>query len=100
MKSKKNKKNLKGGSSCSVKPSASVPDCIKEFNANYYKTPCKHLPLDGQVGGKKKSLKKKKSKKKGGFLNDIIIQANKLAVPLSLVAIRKLLKKSKSMKKK
>lgn len=99
MKSKKNKKNLKGGSSCSVKPSASVPDCIKEFNANYYKTPCKHLPLDGQVGGKKKSLKKK-SKKKGGFLNDIIIQANKLAVPLSLVAIRKLLKKSKSMKKK
>ena len=64
MKSKKNKKNLKGGSSCSVKPSASVPDCIKEFNANYYKTPCKHLPLDGQVGGKKKSLKKKKIKKK------------------------------------
>ena len=63
MKSKKNKKNLKGGSSCSVKPSASVPDCIKEFNANYYKTPCKHLPLDGQVGGKKKSLKKNQKKK-------------------------------------
>ena len=98
MKSKKNKKNLKGGSSCSVKPAASVPDCIKEFNANYYKTPCKHLPLDGQIGGKKKS--KKKSKKKGGFLNDIIIQANKLAVPLSLVAIRKLFKKKKISKNK
>ena len=70
----KSKKNKKGGS-CSVTPSAKVPDCIPEFNAIQYKEPCAYLPLDGPKqntyplshnpplkGGssKKRSLKKRR----------------------------------------
>ena len=57
-----------------------------------------------KVGGSKKKAKSKSKKskklKKGGFINELLKQANKLAVPLSLLAGRELLSKSKSIKKK
>ena len=98
---------MKNINNCSVIPSSKIPKCFSNVIIEQYKSPCNYLPLDGcrqntyplshnpQCGGKKKY-----SKKKGGFLNELLKQANRLAVPISLVAARELLKKGSKKKNK